>query len=163
MRPTLSSAWHRSTFKMALSTERRRKRVQSSARNAGEWIAKDTTDACIVAKFTLLGHLNNWMRNRVAEGTKSPGSHTICHADRQQFYWSLSREFPYGIFYTAEKGTVTVYAVIDLRWSPSRLEPLIALVVWSEDRGEFSKLLEAERAPLQNSSIFRSCSLRLEA
>ena len=43
------------------------------------------------------------------------GVHRMVH---RKFYRSLSRVFPYGIFYTAEKDTVTVYAVIDLRRDP---------------------------------------------
>lgn len=41
--------------------------------------------------------------------------HRIIH---RQFYRSLSRVFPYGIFYTSDEELVTVYAVVDLRRDP---------------------------------------------
>lgn len=40
------------------------------------------------------------------------------HRYMEGFYRLLSKVFPYGIFYTWEEGTVTVWAVIDLRRDP---------------------------------------------
>ena len=36
----------------------------------------------------------------------------------RDYHRSLSRIFPYGVFYTADNGEVTVWAVIDLRRDP---------------------------------------------
>ena len=36
----------------------------------------------------------------------------------RQYYRSLSRFFPYGIFYTSDEKTVSVYAEVDLRRDP---------------------------------------------
>lgn len=40
------------------------------------------------------------------------------HRKTEGFYRFLSRIFPYGIFYTIERDTVMIWAVIDLRCDP---------------------------------------------
>ena len=40
------------------------------------------------------------------------------HKTVEDYYRLLSRVFPYGIFYTLDKETVTVWAMIDLRRDP---------------------------------------------
>src|SRR5687768_12193088 len=46
----------------------------------------------------------------------SSGAHCIVYRD---YHRALSRVFPYGIFYTQERGTVVVWAIIDLRRDPA--------------------------------------------
>ena len=60
-------------------------------------------------------YFTSCLRADIEELRISGGVHRIVH---RQFYRSLSRVFPYGIFYTFEEGTVTVYAVVDLRRDP---------------------------------------------
>jgi hypothetical protein len=45
----------------------------------------------------------------------SAGIHRILHQD---YHRLLSKVFPYGIFYTVEVDTTTVWAVVDLRRDP---------------------------------------------
>jgi len=60
-------------------------------------------------------YFTSCLRADIEELRISGGVHRIVH---RQFYRSLSRVFPCGIFYTFEEGTVTVYAVVDLRRDP---------------------------------------------
>lgn len=60
-------------------------------------------------------YFTSCLRADIEELRVSGGVHRIVH---RQFYRSLSRVFPYGIFYTLEEDTVTIYAVIDLRRDP---------------------------------------------
>ena len=55
------------------------------------------------------------LRSDIEELRITGGVHRIVH---RQFHRSLSRVFPYGIFYTSEQDTVVIYAVIDLRSDP---------------------------------------------
>ncbi|TVR55475.1 MAG: type II toxin-antitoxin system RelE/ParE family toxin [Puniceicoccaceae bacterium] len=55
------------------------------------------------------------LRSDIEELKLSGGSHRIVYL---QFYRSLSRIFPYGIFYTSQDELITVYAVVDLRRDP---------------------------------------------
>jgi len=60
-------------------------------------------------------YFTSCIRSDIEELKLTGGMHRIVH---RQFYRSLSRVFPYGIFYTSDEKTVTVYAVIDLRRDP---------------------------------------------
>lgn len=55
------------------------------------------------------------LRSDIEELKISGGSHRIVY---RQFYRSLSRVFPYGIFYTLKGEILTIYAVVDLRRDP---------------------------------------------
>ena len=55
------------------------------------------------------------LKSDIDELRKTGGVHRIVH---QQFHRSLSRIFPYGIFYTSAEERIVVYAVIDLRRDP---------------------------------------------
>ena len=55
------------------------------------------------------------LRSDIEELKISGGSHRVVY---RQFYRSLSRAFPYGIFYTLEDEIITIYAVVDLRRDP---------------------------------------------
>ena len=55
------------------------------------------------------------LRSDIEELKISGGSHRIVY---RQFYRSLSRIFPFGIFYTLKDEVLTIYAVIDLRRDP---------------------------------------------
>ena len=46
----------------------------------------------------------------------SAGTHRIVYRD---YHRVLSRVFPYGIFYTHERETVVIWAIIDLRRDPA--------------------------------------------
>jgi plasmid stabilization system protein ParE len=60
-------------------------------------------------------YFTSCLRSDIEELRLTGGVHRIVH---RQFYRSLSRVFPYGIFYTYDEKTVTVYAVVDLRRDP---------------------------------------------
>ena len=60
-------------------------------------------------------YFTSCLRADIEELRISGGVHRIVH---RQLYRSLSRVFPYGIFYTLEEETVTVFAVVDLRRDP---------------------------------------------
>ena len=60
-------------------------------------------------------YFTSCLRSDIEELRITGGVHRMIH---NQFYRSLSRVFPYGIFYTAEEDTVTVYATVDLRRDP---------------------------------------------
>jgi hypothetical protein len=50
------------------------------------------------------------------EGLKvSGGAHRVVYAD---YHRLLSKVFPYGVFYTMERGNAVVWAVLDLRRDP---------------------------------------------
>jgi plasmid stabilization system protein ParE len=50
------------------------------------------------------------------EGLKmSGGAHRVVYAD---YHRLLSKVFPYGVFYTMERGSAVVWAVLDLRRNP---------------------------------------------
>ena len=55
------------------------------------------------------------LRSDIEELKISGGAHRIVYL---QFYRSLSRVFPYGIFYTLKDEIITIYAVVDLRRDP---------------------------------------------
>ena len=55
------------------------------------------------------------LRSDIEELKISGGSHRITY---RQFHRSLSRVFPYGIFYTTKDELVIVYAIVDLRIDP---------------------------------------------
>jgi len=40
----------------------------------------------------------------------------------KDFYWMLSNRFPYAIYYTVADGLVSVYAILDCRQDPGRIE-----------------------------------------
>lgn len=60
-------------------------------------------------------YFTSCLRSDIEELRLTGGVHSIVH---RQFYRSLSRVFPYGIFYTSDVDVVTVYAVVDLRRDP---------------------------------------------
>ncbi len=60
-------------------------------------------------------YFSSSLRADIEELKVSGGSHRIVY---RQFHRSLSRAFPYGIFYTAENDLVIVFAVVDLRRDP---------------------------------------------
>lgn len=43
------------------------------------------------------------------------GTHSVAYSD---FYHSVSKTFPFGIFYTVETGVAVIWAVLDLRRDP---------------------------------------------
>ena len=55
------------------------------------------------------------IRSDIEELKITGGSHRVVH---REFHRSLSRVFPYGIYYTFSDGEIHVYAVIDLRRDP---------------------------------------------
>ena len=55
------------------------------------------------------------LRSDIEELKITGGTHFKVHHD---FHRSLSRVFPFGIFYTSDKETVVVFAVVDLRRDP---------------------------------------------
>ncbi len=60
-------------------------------------------------------YFTSCLRADIEELKVTGGTHRIVH---RQFHRSLSRAFPYGIFYTIEEDTVAIYAVVDLRRDP---------------------------------------------
>jgi|AntAceMinimDraft_17_1070374.scaffolds.fasta_scaffold65323_4 hypothetical protein len=60
-------------------------------------------------------YFTSCLRADIEELRVTGGVHRIVH---RHFYRSLSRAFPYGIFYTDDEKTVSVYAVVDLRRDP---------------------------------------------
>lgn len=60
-------------------------------------------------------YFTSCLRSDIEELKISGGAHRIVH---RHFHRSLSRVFPYGIFYTLEENIVTVFAVVDLRRDP---------------------------------------------
>lgn len=63
-------------------------------------------------------YFTSCLRSDIEELRLTGGVHRIVH---RQFQRSLSRVFPYGIFYTTDEDVVTVYAVVDLRRDPEFL------------------------------------------
>ncbi|CAA6678097.1 Unannotated [Lentimonas sp. CC4] len=55
------------------------------------------------------------LRADIEELKVTGGAHRIVY---RRFYRSLSRVFPYGIFYALDGGLVVIYAVVDLRRDP---------------------------------------------
>ena len=55
------------------------------------------------------------LRSDIEELKISGGLHRIVY---RHFYRSLSRVFPYGIFYSLKGEILTIYAVVDLRRDP---------------------------------------------
>ncbi|MGZ0656505.1 type II toxin-antitoxin system RelE/ParE family toxin [Coraliomargarita sp. W4R53] len=60
-------------------------------------------------------YFTSCLRSDIEELRLTGGVHRVVH---RHFYRSLSRVFPYGIFYTSDEKVVTVYAVVDLRRDP---------------------------------------------
>jgi hypothetical protein len=47
------------------------------------------------------------------------------HSTHFGFYRMLSKRFPFGIYYEVEQGTAYVYAILDMRQDPIRLQPTL--------------------------------------
>lgn len=60
-------------------------------------------------------YFTSCLRSDIEELRISGGIHPIIH---RHFHRSLSRVFPYGVFYVCEEDDVIVFAVIDLRRDP---------------------------------------------
>lgn len=60
-------------------------------------------------------YFTSCLRSDIEELRVTGGVHRIVH---RQLHRSLSRVFPYGIFYTSEGDSVKVFAVVDLRRDP---------------------------------------------
>lgn len=60
-------------------------------------------------------YFSSGLRSDIEELKVTGGSHRLIF---RSFRRSLSRVFPFGIFYTAEDVAITVWAVIDLRQDP---------------------------------------------
>ena len=60
-------------------------------------------------------YFTSCLRSDIEELKMTGGTHRMIH---HNFHRSLSRVFPYGIFYTSEEDFVVVFAVIDLRRDP---------------------------------------------
>jgi len=78
----------------------------------------DLNDAFLFYEEQVRGigdYFTSCLRADIEELRITGGVHRMVH---RQFYRSLSRVFPYGIFYTSDENTVTVYAVVDLRRDP---------------------------------------------
>jgi hypothetical protein len=44
------------------------------------------------------------------------------HRVKNGFYWMLSKRFPFAIYYTKDKHYISIYAVIDCRQDPKKIE-----------------------------------------
>jgi plasmid stabilization system protein ParE len=77
-------------------------------------------------------YFSSSLRADIEELKVTGGVHRVVF---RQFYRSLSRVFPYGIFYTMEDDTVIVYAVVDLRRDPEFIRRHLVEPKASPDEG----------------------------
>lgn len=67
-------------------------------------------------------NLGNYFLDSLYSDIDSLALYAGIHPVRHEFYWVLSKRFPYAIHYTIEEGAVYVHAVLDCRSDPKSIE-----------------------------------------
>ncbi len=71
--------------------------------------------------------LGDYFRSSIMADIESPATHGGIHERVAGYHRSLSRRFPYPIYYRTDDGAVTVVAVLDARRSPSWIRDRLSL------------------------------------
>lgn len=80
-------------------------------------------------------YFSSSLRADIEELKVTGGVHRVIY---RQFYRSLSRIFPYGIFYAVESDAVIIYAVVDLRRDPEFIRRHLEETKFRPDEGRKS-------------------------
>jgi len=67
-------------------------------------------------------HIGDFFLNCLYSDIDSLRLYSGIHKKRHEFYWMLSKRFPFAIYYEIEDGKILVHAIMDCRQDPKTIE-----------------------------------------